>query len=262
VAFFSHKFHCVDQVTKGTRRVLVVEFWRGPERSCPHRCEWLGWTCPHEEKEEKEKGKKNARKQQQAKSSPPEHNFLYTFENDDYCICEVKLVKKAPIEHRLFWLFMEKKKMVITRLKFKSMDDGLRVFEQGALDFRSMDEVLYKGEEEGGAAAPLKLKRVETLTNNSVLNAVALYLPHPPSSHSDAEEEEEEEKEQQHYMLPFRLGEEENGKVLWQSNDVNDDERRKDDDDDDDGFENIEEKKALPTEDEMVAKDDAIWDLF
>ena len=28
VAFPSHKYHCVSGVTKGERRVLVVEFWR------------------------------------------------------------------------------------------------------------------------------------------------------------------------------------------------------------------------------------------
>lgn len=48
VAFLSHKFHCVGQVETGIRRVLVMELWRGPARSCPHRCEFLGKSCPME----------------------------------------------------------------------------------------------------------------------------------------------------------------------------------------------------------------------
>jgi len=51
LAFCSHKAHCVGEVTKGTRNVLVVEFWKGPPRTCPHRCEKLSGTCPSEERE-------------------------------------------------------------------------------------------------------------------------------------------------------------------------------------------------------------------
>lgn len=36
--FPSHKYHCVQPVTSGERRVLVVELWRGEERTCAHRC--------------------------------------------------------------------------------------------------------------------------------------------------------------------------------------------------------------------------------
>ena len=36
--FVSHKAHCVSEVTAGRRHVLVVEFWRGKARECPHRC--------------------------------------------------------------------------------------------------------------------------------------------------------------------------------------------------------------------------------
>jgi hypothetical protein len=48
VMFVSHKFHCVQKVTKGTRRVLVLEFWRGPTRTCDHRCESLSVICRRE----------------------------------------------------------------------------------------------------------------------------------------------------------------------------------------------------------------------
>lgn len=48
VVFCSHKFHCVTPVVSGCRRVLVVEFWRGPTRSCPHRCRSLQPSCPEE----------------------------------------------------------------------------------------------------------------------------------------------------------------------------------------------------------------------
>jgi len=48
VMFVSHKFHCVQKVTKGTRRVLVLEFWKGPTRTCDHRCESLSVVCRRE----------------------------------------------------------------------------------------------------------------------------------------------------------------------------------------------------------------------
>ncbi|CAD7928677.1 unnamed protein product [Amoebophrya sp. A25] len=47
--FVSHKYHCVQPVTRGTRRVLVLEFWRWPERRCGHRCEVAAMRrCPRE----------------------------------------------------------------------------------------------------------------------------------------------------------------------------------------------------------------------
>jgi hypothetical protein len=44
--FVSHKFHCVTPVTAGIRNVLVLEFWRGEERHCPHRCGVFKGKCP------------------------------------------------------------------------------------------------------------------------------------------------------------------------------------------------------------------------
>ena len=38
LVFVSHKYHTARPVTRGTREVLVIELWRGPERHCPHRC--------------------------------------------------------------------------------------------------------------------------------------------------------------------------------------------------------------------------------
>jgi len=38
VLFLSHKYHNVSPVRKGRRRVLVLEIWDGPEKSCAHRC--------------------------------------------------------------------------------------------------------------------------------------------------------------------------------------------------------------------------------
>ena len=46
--FVSHKFHSVNAITRGVRRVLVLEFWRGPERTCNHRCESLSIVCDRE----------------------------------------------------------------------------------------------------------------------------------------------------------------------------------------------------------------------
>lgn len=42
LVFVSHKYHCVSQVTAGRRNVMVLEFWYGAERQCPHRCERFG----------------------------------------------------------------------------------------------------------------------------------------------------------------------------------------------------------------------------
>jgi len=36
--FPAHKPHSVEHVTGGTRRVFVVEFWRGPSCTCDCRC--------------------------------------------------------------------------------------------------------------------------------------------------------------------------------------------------------------------------------
>jgi len=38
VFFLSHKYHNVEPVTGGTRRVLVAELWEGGEKQCQHRC--------------------------------------------------------------------------------------------------------------------------------------------------------------------------------------------------------------------------------
>lgn len=38
LVFVSHKYHHVSPVTSGTRAVLVIELWRGPRRTCAHRC--------------------------------------------------------------------------------------------------------------------------------------------------------------------------------------------------------------------------------
>jgi len=47
LVFVSHKYHSVQKVSAGERRVLVLEFWRGPECRCPHRClaEWPHRAC-------------------------------------------------------------------------------------------------------------------------------------------------------------------------------------------------------------------------
>jgi hypothetical protein len=47
MVFVSHKYHGVASVRSGTRRVCVVEYWAGEERSCPHRCKRRIGTCPY-----------------------------------------------------------------------------------------------------------------------------------------------------------------------------------------------------------------------
>ena len=44
VLFVSHKEHNVKPVTRGRRRVLVLELWQGDACSCPHRC-CTRWGC-------------------------------------------------------------------------------------------------------------------------------------------------------------------------------------------------------------------------
>ena len=43
--FVSHKYHGVEPVTRGVRRVCVTEFWSGEERTCPHRCKRRAGAC-------------------------------------------------------------------------------------------------------------------------------------------------------------------------------------------------------------------------
>lgn len=38
LVFPSHKYHYVEPVTGGHRRVMVLELWRGESRGCAHRC--------------------------------------------------------------------------------------------------------------------------------------------------------------------------------------------------------------------------------
>jgi predicted 2-oxoglutarate/Fe(II)-dependent dioxygenase YbiX len=45
VVFPSRKYHCVQPVTGGIRRVLIMELWYGEERDCGHRCEQHWGTC-------------------------------------------------------------------------------------------------------------------------------------------------------------------------------------------------------------------------
>mmetsp|Transcript_11010 Transcript_11010/g.32856 ORF Transcript_11010/g.32856 Transcript_11010/m.32856 type:complete len:237 (+) Transcript_11010:156-866(+) len=45
VLFVSAKAHHVARVESGERRVLVLEFWDGVPRGCPHRCEEPDGAC-------------------------------------------------------------------------------------------------------------------------------------------------------------------------------------------------------------------------
>ena len=45
LVFVAHKKHHVTPVTRGTRRVFVVEVWDGVERTCAHRCERPRGAC-------------------------------------------------------------------------------------------------------------------------------------------------------------------------------------------------------------------------
>lgn len=49
LVFVSHKFHCVRPVRAGTREVLIIELWSGPQRSCPHRCLDPQGVCDREQ---------------------------------------------------------------------------------------------------------------------------------------------------------------------------------------------------------------------
>lgn len=48
LVFQAHKYHCVAPVVQGCRRALVLEFWDGPARHCPHRCTSFERICPQE----------------------------------------------------------------------------------------------------------------------------------------------------------------------------------------------------------------------
>jgi len=51
LVFQAHKYHQVAPVTRGRRRALVLEFWDGPARACPHRCISFEERCPLEPEE-------------------------------------------------------------------------------------------------------------------------------------------------------------------------------------------------------------------
>jgi len=50
VVFPSHKYHWVEHVTEGERKVLIMELWEGPERACNHRCEIFQGQCGYKKK--------------------------------------------------------------------------------------------------------------------------------------------------------------------------------------------------------------------
>lgn len=64
LVFISHKYHSVRPIIKGRREVLVIEFWKGQKRVCPHRCEQFNGPCkkyeqsgtPHASKRHKSAG--------------------------------------------------------------------------------------------------------------------------------------------------------------------------------------------------------------
>lgn len=45
LVFVSHKYHRVSELKKGSRKVLILEFWNGNERYCGHRCDLAYGTC-------------------------------------------------------------------------------------------------------------------------------------------------------------------------------------------------------------------------
>lgn len=45
--FPSHKYHCIQPVQEGERRVFVVELWEGEERTCAHRCTQHIGSCDY-----------------------------------------------------------------------------------------------------------------------------------------------------------------------------------------------------------------------
>lgn len=47
MVFPSHKYHCIEPVKSGTRRVFVVELWEGADKTCAHRCEDPSALCTY-----------------------------------------------------------------------------------------------------------------------------------------------------------------------------------------------------------------------
>ena len=53
VVFPSHKYHCVQPVTGGNRKVMVIELWHGRTRDCAHRCLFPYGDCKYSVKQSK-----------------------------------------------------------------------------------------------------------------------------------------------------------------------------------------------------------------
>jgi hypothetical protein len=48
LVFVSHKYHSVTPLERGRRKVLILEFWRGQEAACGHRCDTPSGECGFE----------------------------------------------------------------------------------------------------------------------------------------------------------------------------------------------------------------------
>ena len=45
LVFVSHKYHRVSQLREGLRKVMVLEYWNGEQRTCGHRCDEVQGVC-------------------------------------------------------------------------------------------------------------------------------------------------------------------------------------------------------------------------
>lgn len=45
IVFVSHKYHHITPVLRGSRKVIVIEYWNGVNRTCGHRCDLRYGPC-------------------------------------------------------------------------------------------------------------------------------------------------------------------------------------------------------------------------
>eukprot|EP00929_Paragymnodinium_shiwhaense_P061376 TRINITY_DN30650_c0_g1_i1.p1 TRINITY_DN30650_c0_g1~~TRINITY_DN30650_c0_g1_i1.p1 ORF type:complete len:832 (+),score=160.88 TRINITY_DN30650_c0_g1_i1:87-2582(+) len=70
VVFVSQKYHCVRPVTRGLRKVMIMELWEGEERHCDHRCQQRWGPCLQAAEEEKEAAEEAAQRKSEAGQDP------------------------------------------------------------------------------------------------------------------------------------------------------------------------------------------------
>lgn len=93
LVFISHKYHSIRPILKGKREVLLIEFWKGEKRSCPHRCEQFQGPCRKYQVEGAPRGSKRLKKSSGPSTESDSH---YDFEGSASSVVLEHVADVAP----------------------------------------------------------------------------------------------------------------------------------------------------------------------